>query len=339
MQPLRVITVHAAICSLAMALPAAAQQFESATTAEPQSAFAAVAAEGTPLSFSLGKFTVPEGGHLQGIQMRRDADGRILAFISHDSQTVGYFLVVAFPADFTAAGEVIHVQEFPSDGQQPPLRHAGGIQLAGDVLVVGLEDNQDKTRSEVQFWNVADPLKPALMPHLTIPRSGAPKDKTAGAVGIVAHAGRYLLAVANWDSRAIDFYRSGEKPLTDLGCQFELFKRWTNAAADKSTWRPDPICGSYQSMSLLSSSDGRLFLAGFDTAFPSQDVVDLFALDPDAESPRLLEKIAQRRLRFPDGIQFRFGSGLWIAGGEMSFLASQRSLLAETELGIAQPER
>ena len=56
--------------------------------------------------------------------------------------------------------------------QTPPLRHAGGMQLAGDVLAVGLEDNQQKTRSEIQFWDVADPARLVQLAHLTLRRDG-----------------------------------------------------------------------------------------------------------------------------------------------------------------------
>ncbi len=149
-------------------------------------ALASVPAEGKLLRIARGDARVPPGGHLQGIQVRFDAAGkRNLAFLSHDSLSVAYLVIAELPANLDGDGRVVHVHEFPSDGQSPPLRHAGGIQILGNVLVVGLEDNQQKTRSEVQFWDVSTPEKPAPWKHLTIRRSGAPKDKTAGAVGLL----------------------------------------------------------------------------------------------------------------------------------------------------------
>jgi len=44
-------------------------------------------------------------------------------------------------------------------------------------------------------------------------QSEIPKDKTAGAVGIVRRDHDHLLAVANWDARDLDFYQSNGLPL------------------------------------------------------------------------------------------------------------------------------
>ncbi len=299
-------------------------------------AFEGVAAEGKPLEFTLDGAKVPGGGHLQGIQMRFDPAGRrYVAFLSHDSDTVGYLLVVEFPPDLSA-GRVVHVLQFPADGQQPPLRHAGGIQLCGDILAVGLEDNQDKTRSEVQFWNVAQAEEPVQLEHLTVRRSGAVRDKTAGAVALIEREQDHLLAVANWDSRAIDFYASNGKPLSDPECRFAFLTRWQNDIADKADWRPNPVSGSYQAINLVSETDGSLYLVGFDTAFPSLDLADLFALDLDQPPARLLRKVSQRRMQLHGEAHFRFAAGLMIAGGRLTFLASDRNLGERTELGIAR---
>ncbi len=299
-------------------------------------AFESVAAKGQPLEFALDGVEVPRGGHLQGIQMRFDPEGRrYVAFLSHDSETAGYLLVVEFPPDLSA-GRVVHVQQFPSDGRRPPLRHAGGMQLCGDTLVVGLEDNQDKTRSEVQFWNVARPDKPVPLAHLAVRREGAERDKTAGAVGLVQRERDHLLAVANWDSRAIDFYASNGKPLADAACRFDFRARWQNDAADKSAWQPDPVGGSYQAINLVSDAEGKLYLLGFDTAFPSLDIVDLFRVDLDQPPAGLLVKVAQRRMRWPGEVHFRFAGGLMTEGEKMRFLASPRNLEAGTRLGVAR---
>ena len=56
-----------------------------------------------------------------------------------------------------------------------------------------------------------------------------PKDKTAGAVGIVKCADNHLLVVANWDAKALDFYASNGLPLDDDACRFTFQARWTNA--------------------------------------------------------------------------------------------------------------
>ena len=194
--------------------------------------------EATLLTFAGAGFDVPSGGHLQGVQMRfYPTANRHVLFLSHDSETAGYLLAVEFAADLVAPGRVIHVHPFPSDGASPPLRHAGGFQLSGDVLAIGLEDNQQKTRSQVQFWDVADPTRLRPLEHLTILRSGEPEDQTAGGVALVRRKYDHLVAVANWDSRAIDFYASDDKPLADPACRFHQLGRWQVAGADTSHWR------------------------------------------------------------------------------------------------------
>lgn len=284
--------------------------------------------EMTLVSFDRGGIELPRGGHLQGIQMRFDAAGnRHLAFLSHDSATVAYLVIVEFPADLYGKGRIVHVHTFPGDGRSPPLRHAGGIQLLGNLLVVGLEDNQQKMRSEIQFWDVGRPQKPLRLEHLTIQRAGAPKDKTAGAVAIVKREKDHLVAVANWDSRAIDFYASNGKPLDDPNCRFEFRVRWRAASADK-------VFDKYQAINLVADADDNLFLIGPHTA-SGQDFVDLFAIDMDAEPNRLVRKLASKRIQLPLGNHFRHAGGVWITKDGLAILSSPRNFSATTRISIA----
>jgi hypothetical protein len=321
--------------------PASAQQREVAssnpTIVDVPAALASVPAEGTTLKFARGDIEVPRGGHLQGIQMRFDAAGkRHLAFLSHDSLSVGYLVIVEFPADSSAEGRVIHVHHFPSDGRSPPLRHAGGFQLAGDVLAVGLEDNQLKTRSEIQFWNMAGPNMPTQFTHLTVYRSGVPKDMTAGAVGLVRRENDHLLAVGNWDSRAIDLYRSNGKQLDDSGCRFEFHTRWRDDRADKSNWKPDSAFAAHQAINLVADSSGTIFLIAFATDSAGKNVVDLFSLDMSQKPEGLLRKLASKPVQLQAGSNFRAAGGAWNHDGSVSILAGPHELGTQTLLNIAR---
>jgi hypothetical protein len=300
-------------------------------------ALAVIAGEGQLVTFAQGGHLLPPGGHLQGIQWRPDAvHQRQLAFLSHDSNSVAYFLVVAID-DKTTAGEpddnrILHVHHLPSDGQQPPLRHAGGIQLVGDVLVVGVEDNQEKKRSQVQFWNVANPSEPLPMTHLTIERrSEQPKEMTAGAVGLVERDKDHLLAVANWDSRALDFYVTNGKPLADSQCKFTLKTRWQVEIASKSSWRPDSSFGTYQAINLLADTERRVYLLGFDTTPAGQDVVDLFRVELD-QPPAILQKLDRRLIRLVGDNHFRFAAGASVQDGRLLILSSERNVAPRTRL-------
>jgi hypothetical protein len=288
------------------------------------------------LRFARGGKDVPAGGHFQGIQLKFDASAhRHLAFLSHDSLTVAYLVVAEFSESFDRPGHVLTVHEFPSDGQSPALRHAGGIQLCGDILAVGLEDNQQKTRSQVQFWNVADPVKPTHLAHLTVKREGAPKEKTAGAVGLIKRERDHLLAVANWDSRDVDFYLSNGRPLVDAGCRFEPAQHWSAKSAATGQWRPDDRFGAYQAVHLATAGK-RMFLIGFETRMPGGDVADLFEVDLAAGPPRLLTKLASKSVRLTGGCHFQAAGGLWATEAGWAMLAAPHAFTPEAILNLVR---
>ncbi len=315
------------------------QPTRDATIANVESALARIPAEGKLLKFT-GTPPVARGGHCQGIQLAFDAArNRHVAFLSHDSETIAYVVILEFPADLAADGRVLHVHAFPSDGRSPPLRHAGGIQLLDNILVVGLEDNQQKTRSEIQFWDVSNPATPSPLAHLTIRRAGAPKEKTAGAVGIVARDHDHLLAVANWDSRAIDFYVSNGKPLDDPKCRFELHGSWQSDRAEKNDWRPNSEVGAYQAVNLVSDAHRNLFLVGFETSPAGKDFVDLFSIELAQAPARALRKLAHKPMQLPGENHFRYSGGLWIERDRLTILSSQRDLGREGHISIAAPAR
>src|SRR4051812_19767262 len=56
--------------------------------------------------FARGEHAIPAGGHFQGIQLKLEAAAqRHLAFLSHDSLTVAYLVVVAFPESLDRPGQ------------------------------------------------------------------------------------------------------------------------------------------------------------------------------------------------------------------------------------------
>jgi hypothetical protein len=288
-------------------------------------------------SFDLGQTKLPRGGHLQGVQVRYEAiKNRHLVYLTHDSETVAYLLIVEFTDDFIRPGRVVAYREFPSDGGSPPLRHAGGTQLVGDILAVGLEDNQEKTRSEVQFWDVSSAEKPAQLKHLTISRTGAAKEKTSGAVGLLRRGAGHLLAVANWDSRAIDFYLTPASRLTDPTCRFKQLARWQVDLAETADWRPDSSFGTYQAVNLVADAQGGLFLFGLNTTSAGQDIVDLFSVRLDQPPGKMLQKLAQKQLKLPRENRFRFAGGIWVDRDRLAILSSPRGLAPQTWIGIAR---
>jgi hypothetical protein len=142
--------------------------------------------------------------------------------------------------------------------------------------------------------------------------------------------------VANWDSRAIDFYVSNGKPPADAACRFTPHASWRVDAADTADWQPDQSFGQYQAVNLVAGAEGELFLVGFGTGAFDADRVDLFSLDFTRPPARLLCKVASRRLPLGDGNHFRYSGGLSLLSDGPAILSSPRNLGETTRLAIVR---
>jgi hypothetical protein len=305
---------------------------------DPVRALANIPAMAREIKFQTGETVFPNGGHFQGIQAYYDKSlDKQVCFVSHDSETKGYFITVAFDPGPSGLGIIRHFQDLPSDGRQPPLRHAGGMQLIGDYLAVGVEDNQDKRRSQVQFWDVSDPFSPQLRSPLTVVREGGTaKNQTAGAVGIVRRVDDHLLVVANWDAEALDFYTSNGRPLRDDDCRFVFAARWSRDRAIKSDWEPDRNWGSYQSVNLVCDREFNVFLLGFSTDNVGRDFIDLYAVDLSRDPTAMIRKLSNKQMFFRGGAHFRNAGGIHvISATELSCYATERNDHGMTSINVS----
>ncbi len=306
---------------------------------DPVHALARMPAIAREIKFQAGEDTVfPPGGHFQGIQAYYDKSlDKQICFVSRDSDAKGYFITVAFDRGPSGLGTVRHFQDLPSDARQPPLRHAGGMQLIGSFLVVGVEDNQDKRRSQVQFWDVSDPLSPRLRSPLAVVREGGTaKDQTAGAVGIVRRRDDHLLVVANWDAEALDFYKSNGRPLSDDECRFTFAARWSRDRAIKTGWEPDGNWGSYQSINLVCDREFNVFLLAFKTDGAGRDLIDLYAVDLSSDPPAMIRKLSNKQMFFQGGAHFRSAGGIHVESAtEISCYATERSDHGVTSINVS----
>jgi hypothetical protein len=191
-----------------------------------------------------------------------------------------------------------------------PFKHAGGFQVCGDYLAVGIEDDNTKETSRVWILKQAHLLETAApKPVIEIERRGRYKRATAGAVGMAKVAGRHLLCVGTWDCDTIDIYRSNGKGLDDPACQFTLHETWDAKAADRSNWSDDDFA-AYQNINLVTDTGQCVFLIGF-ARTGGADVADVFELkfDPAVSIERRLAKL--RRCAFQgQETSFRHGAGL-----------------------------
>ncbi len=172
---------------------------ENTKVADVLSAFEAQGDDASVIEFTIEDWTIPSGGHLQGIQRTHTAKPYFI--ISGSSDHEAYFIVVGKVTDGYG---IVQKKIISCD----PYRHAGGIQIIGDCLVVGVEDNSKRNKSRVCFFDIKDPEKAIGDPIITIPREGEEKLATAGAVAIVKRPADHLVIVGSWDSDTLDFYRS-----------------------------------------------------------------------------------------------------------------------------------
>ncbi|MGY8689183.1 MAG: hypothetical protein ACKVHP_15785, partial [Verrucomicrobiales bacterium] len=167
-----------------------------------------------------------------------------------------------------------------------PYKHAGGIQIAGRFLAVGIEDNEKKDTSIVWILDIDQLKEETIKPFIEIKREGPVKRSTAGAVGLAKMGEKHLLAVGSWDSATIDFYESNNRPLEADDCQFTLVHSWDAADADRSKWF-DPKLPSYQNINLIVDDHGAIQLIGFANT-GGKNHADVFLVD--LSTHRLVKK-------------------------------------------------
>jgi len=266
------------------------------------SAFEAHDEEATVMEFTMEGWSIPSGGHLQGIQ--RTYTRRPCFIISGSSDHEAYFIVVGKTVD---GYEIIQKKTISYD----PYRHAGGIQIIGDYLVVGVEDNSKKNKSRVCFFHIRNPEKPMGDPIITIPREGEEKLATAGAVAIVKRPADHLLMVGSWDSDTLDFYKSNGIALGKPGCEFTFWQTWNKDDACRDDWS-DHAWGNYQNLNLISDRNDCLFLIGYYCDEKQGDYADLYSLDLSNPVPEMIRKESRKHLKCIRGASFQYGGGIYI---------------------------
>lgn len=247
-------------------------------------AFAALDADKPAVKYFTNRhYTTPTGGHLQGIQ----ATGAGGWLITASSSGYSYYLRVS--ADTLQSLNKLY---------DTPYRHAGGCQLAGGKLFTGVEDNLVKDKAKVVAIDANGSVA------VTALRSGSYKRSTAGATGAVYLNKQYVVAVADWDSRNIDFYRVDAAGYDSVG---------TFSAGNTEKW------GSYQSVNLLADTAGNLYLVGF-CKEGTTNRADLFTVDKNYQ----LSMISSRRFACKRGCSFRYGAGVGVNNNTLTVYTCQR---------------
>jgi len=279
-----------------------------------RAAFDAVALTPRELACQPGDFAIPAGGHFQGIQQAMIGPKQF-AILSGSSDSDSY-LVLAAIEDSTA--QIRSLKRLLGR----PFKHAGGFQVLGDYLAVGIEDNDAKNSSKIWILESSQLLgSERLKPIVEIERRGEYKRATAGAVGIAKLHGRHLLLVATWDSATIDIYTSNGKALHDPGFEFRLRETWEANRADRSSWF-DQYYAAYQNINLVVDKRGRVFMVGF-AKTGAENIMDIFELKLEESVPtaKRFEKLG-RRIFHCQKTDFRSGSGLAVTDSKELLILS-----------------
>lgn len=254
-----------------------------------------------PLSITNNLEWNHQGGHIQGVQLFHQAADDFL-FVSGSSNDQSYYAIASLKQN-----KVLSIKPFLDE----PFRHAGGFQIAGDLLAVGIEDNQKKDRSKVMIFQILDPVKPELRLLKTIERAGDYKRYTAGCVAITLQEDTVLVAVGNWDTKDIDFYTIPKAQLDDPAVDFKQASSINTEALNRENWI-EKSWSSYQSINFFRSKDGQLYLMGTtQDRIKNLEIMDVFSMDPSLNTPKIVQKIAHRTFPAKAGTTLRWGGGIY----------------------------
>jgi hypothetical protein len=223
--------------------------------------------------------------HQQGVQAA--PGGGFVVSGSTREGSASYFYIT------DSAGQVINVTTI----ERGAYSHAGGIQVYGAILAVGVENPSNKRGgSRVYFYDLSNPRLPRRLP-LVITRP----IETAGAVGLTQSDSGYLCVVGNYDSERLDFYRFRDLNRADGGGIMN-----TGRTVGGGDWH------SYQNINLFTGADRSVWLIGMHTSgVMREDWADLFRVtfsNNDTQF-RISKEGKKHHICSTQGSRFVYGSG------------------------------
>ncbi|GJM29453.1 MAG: hypothetical protein DHS20C17_20880 [Cyclobacteriaceae bacterium] len=264
-------------------------------------AFRGISQQGEVITL-INNLKVPtDGGHLQGVQVI-EKDGMEKLLISGSSLTQAYILQVDIATK--KADRFIPLMK-------EPYRHAGGIQVSADYIVVGIEDNIIKTAAKVCLYDYRNDDLYDAQSSITIERTGEVERPTAGATGLLAMEGEYLMVVGNWNSRNWDFYYLNlEKYEQKLMESFAAPDEWA----------------AYQSINLIMDEQA-IYAIGFYQTDPV-GAADLILVRNKETVELVMQKIDSKTFKCTNGVDFATAAGLQVdQKGDLHIWGTQRDAL------------
>lgn len=278
------------------------------------SKFKSIGENPTNIEFENNKKVNNSGGHLQGIQfIQKDTNKYV--FLSGSSDSYAYLSVVKLGN----TNEVISINHL----NDKPFKHAGGIQVFENYLVVGIEDNEKKDKSKVCIYNISNPENLSLMPVAVIERNGEPLCSTAGCVGISKYKDKALVAVGDWDTQNIDFYSCNFQDIEKGG--FKKIQSISTEKMSRHKWI-DKNWHSYQNINLFNF-DNDLYLVGLGQNDNQENVADLYRLKEKNAFSFELIKLASKTFNCENHVSFKAGAGVVFSEtGEMKIISCGNNL-------------
>ena len=257
-------------------------------------------------------FPVPEGenGHLQSAQiLDNDVQGTRYIILTGSSDT-SYSVVVKL--DNEKGNKVISMNHL----LHYPFTHAGGIQLFGHYMGVGIEDSRQRNKSKVQIYNLSNPADPIEKPVFDLLRSGEYERSTAGGIGLIEWQQHIVMLVADWDCKNLDFYICPVEVWNLGNIVFKLWKSVKTATLDKQGWIDDEW-RSYQNINLMCDKNNQLYalgLGGFNSD-KNTSVADLYKLnlgDITDNIPVSMKKVSRKEFHCTPTVSFSNGAGIHV---------------------------
>jgi len=287
--------------------------------------------------------------HIQGYAIYKD----LFHIFSHsDDKDYGRLIFVSTTGTVTNEKEYtpdnIYTMNTPSDG----YNHPGSIQLIGDYLLVGTENDDDKGKIWLYDLTTIDTSGSQLLNNPKLLRDNLSKASTVGVTDITmldgkeVPSGKSVYAIGVMSNQELVIYTSNEVGtgnIMDIG---------------PLTYRTRYVFktnGDYHSIAFFCAADGSLCMVGFRAKSTGSwdDHCDVYQLTRAngyfRENPRLLfteqMKTNHGIMVGSFGVHFRWGAGLQIIGdGEFSsdirLIATQRNnIYGEVAINIFAPKK
>ncbi len=266
-----------------------------------------------------------KGGHLQGVQYLNYKQNDYYIF-SGSSDSYSYYSVVKMGKEKS----VISVNKI----RTKPYKHAGGFQIYNGYMAIGVEDNNERDKSEVYIYRIDNPEDLPREPLEIIERIGTPKRGTAGCVGIIEIGDYVIVVVGDWDTEHLDFYNIKRKKLGIGGESFELKYSINTENIDKSEWNNNS-CLPYQNLNFIKDDFDNLYLVGMATNDNEENILDLFRIETEEFSTFKLRKIHTKRFAQNEDSKFNWGAGVYISDdNKLRMFSCGAHILKKSEIYI-----